>query len=57
MFSTNDKVPFAVQSFVVYKFECSNCEASYIGETRRHIATRMKEHLASDKQSHIFKHL
>ena len=57
MFSTKDKVPFALQSFVVYKFVCSSCEASYIGETRRHIATRMKEHLVSDKQSHIFKHL
>ena len=29
----------------------------YIGETNRHFATRIREHLASDKNSHIFKHL
>ena len=28
-----------------------------IGETNRHFATRIREHLASDKNSHIFKHL
>ena len=28
-----------------------------IGETNRHLATRIREHLASDKSSHIFKHL
>ena len=56
-FSTKDKIPFERQSFVVYKFICSGCEAAYVGETCRHLATRMHEHLVSDKKSHIFKHL
>ena len=28
-----------------------------IGETNRHLSTRVREHLATDKASHIFKHL
>ena len=42
---------------VIYKFSCAGCSACYIGETNRHFATRIREHLASDKNSHIFKHL
>ena len=57
MFSTKYIIPFALQSFVVYKFICSGCNASYIGETCRHLTTRIKEHLVSDKNSHILKHL
>ena len=33
------------------------CNASYIGETTRHICTRVREHLLSDKSSHIYSHL
>ena len=44
-------------SFVVYKFTCAGCESQYVGETSRHLATRIKEHVTSDKNSHIFKHL
>ncbi|EZA56794.1 hypothetical protein X777_03199 [Ooceraea biroi] len=29
---------------VVYKIECENCEACYIGQTKRHLETRVKEH-------------
>ena len=29
----------------------------YIGEIRRHLAARIKEHLVTDKKSHIMKHL
>ena len=32
-------------------------EVVLVGETNRHFATRIREHLASDKNSHIFKHL
>ena len=28
----------------------------YVGETSRHLSTRIKEHLGSDKNTHIFKH-
>ena len=29
----------------------------YVGETVRHFSSRLKEHLTSDRASHIFKHL
>ena len=56
-FSLKDMVPFELQSFVVYKFVCNGCNAMYIGMTCSHLATRIKQHLATDKNSHIFKHL
>ena len=56
-FSTKDIVPFALKSNLIYEFVCKGCNASYIGETTRHLSVRMKEHLKSDKQSHIYKHL
>ena len=47
----------SLKSSVVYKFTCAGCESQYVGETSRHLATRIKEHVTSDKNSHIFKHL
>ena len=41
----------------MYKFTCARCNASYIGETCRHISTRMDEHFRTDKKSHVYKHL
>jgi len=32
---------------VVYKISCQDCDASYIGQTKRQLGTRIKEH-ASD---------
>ena len=56
-FSTKDLFPEGLSSNVVYKFSCSGCNASYIGETTRHLNTRITEHLQRDKSSHVFKHL
>ena len=42
---------------VVYRFRCAGCGACFVGETSRHICTRINEHLNTDKASHIFKHL
>ena len=39
------------------KFPCTCCNACCIGETDRHLSTRVHESLSSDKSSHIFKHL
>ena len=50
-------IPAGLRSRVIYKFSCAGCSACYIGETNRHFATRIREHLASDKHSHIFMHL
>ena len=55
--SSKSKSPANLQSFVVYHYNCSSCAASYVGQTTRHCSERIKEHLTSDKQSHIFKHL
>ena len=54
--SIKDKIPDALKSFVVYRFSCSNCQVSYVGETCRHLHERIDEHFKS-KSSHIFKHL
>ena len=56
-FSAKDHIPSGLRSRVVYKFSCAGCNACYIGETNRHLSTRVNEHLTSDKSSHIYKHL
>ena len=53
LFSTKDKVPYGLKSYVIYKFLCTGCNASYVGETYRHISTRTHEHLETDKSSNI----
>ena len=35
----------------------SGCNACYIGETARHLTTRVNEHLHTSKDSAIYKHL
>jgi len=39
------------------KFSCVGCAACYVGETSRHFRTRVREHLETDRASHIFKRL
>ena len=57
VFVNKDIIPQSLKSRVVYKFTCASCKACYIGETHRHLATRIHEHLFTDKNSHIYKHL
>ena len=57
IFIVKDPIPKSLKSFAVYKFVCSSCNACYIGETTRHLSTRIKELLETDKKSHIFTHL
>ena len=57
MFSVKDPVPLDLRSRVVYKFSCAGCNACYIGETSRHLSTRVSEHLSRDKNSHVYQHL
>ena len=57
LLSVKESVPKYLQSFVVYRFTCHGCNANYIGETTRHLTTRIKEHSETDSKSHIFKHL
>ena len=57
MVNVKDPIPKFLKSFVVYKFVCPDCNACYINETIRHLSTSIKEHLKTDKKSHIFGHL
>ena len=57
LFSTKDKIASILKSNVIYKFKCGNCNATYIGETTRHLKTRMDEHLKYKKESHIYQHI
>ena len=57
LLGVKDPVPDGLRSRVVYKFVCAGCNACYVGETCRHFSTRVREHLVSDRASHIFKHL
>jgi len=49
-------------SNVVYKISCHDCNASYVGQTKRQVKTRIKEHknnskLLSSKPSVITEHI
>ena len=54
MFNVKDPSPISLKSFVVFYVVCPGCNACYIGETTRYLSTRIKEHLKTDKKSHIF---
>ena len=56
MFNMKDPIPKSLKYFVVYKFVCPGCNACYIGKTTRHLSTRMKGHLQTDK-SPTFLHI
>ena len=56
-FSTKDPYKSEHLSKVVYKFVCASCNASYVGQTCRHLATRIDEHFGKDKKSHIYQDL
>ena len=66
-FPFKDKVPKFLRSGVVYLFKCRCCFASYVGQTTRHVHTRVSEHLgiyritgkpsSNPPMSSIFSHL
>ena len=56
LFIAKDKLKSNLKSSVVYQFTCTGCNARYIGETTRHLTTRISEHF-STQTSHIKKHL
>lgn len=56
-----DKLIDSKQTHIVYQINCSNCDAIYIGQTKRHLETRVKEHQhnirgSADNYSVITKH-
>ncbi|EZA54490.1 hypothetical protein X777_05745 [Ooceraea biroi] len=50
-----DKIHNLQKTGVVYKLDCSNCDAIYIGQTKRNLTTRIKEH-RSDIRKHFSNH-
>jgi len=42
--SGKDVVPAYKRRGVIYEIPCGNCERRYIGETKRSLSTRLKEH-------------
>ena len=56
IFSFKDPIPDLIKSMVVYQFTCAGCNSRYIGETSRHLTTRIREHTTTDKNSHIYRH-
>ena len=38
---------------MVYKFDCKNCSATYIGETKRSLRTRINEHKTNKNKESV----
>ena len=45
LFRVKDGIPHNLQSMVIYEFCCSSCNARYVGQTTRHLKTRVAEHM------------
>ena len=43
-FNYKDRVPPLVTSNIVYQYICPQCSETYVGETSRHLETRISEH-------------
>ena len=52
--SCKNTLPKSLYSNVVHQFTCTECNACNTGETKRHLSTRIEEHLGKDKKSHIY---
>ena len=48
-----DKAPLVSQQCVVYSFQCSLCDAGYVGYTCRHLHKRIEEHKGSAIGNHL----
>ena len=50
---SEDKSPLVNQQCVVYHFQCSLCDAGYVGYTYRHLHQRIQEHKGSAIGNHL----
>ena len=53
--SLKPSVEKCFKSRLVYKIECSRCNACYVGQTSRHMISRFKEHKRSSPVGNHFK--
>lgn len=44
-FPFKERLPREMNSMIIYKFTCSACNSTYIGETKRHFMVRSHEHM------------
>ena len=56
-FSTKHPLPKCFKSNVVYSFVYPRCHSCHVGCTHLHYNTRYEQHLGSDQNLSIFKHL
>ena len=57
-----DSIPLFDNSNIVYRLTCNNCDATYVGQSKRQLKTRIKEHrnnikLAPDEHSVVSEHI
>ena len=52
--NTKDKIPVENKSGV-YQIDCNDCDKIYIGQTKRNLKTRIKEHFRNIKYKHLEK--
>ena len=57
LLTVKDRVHRSVRSCVVYKFSCAGYNSVYSGETIGYLTKRVREHLHTNRNSHIFKDL
>ena len=50
--SFKDKIPLSVRSHILYRYTCDDCNAIYVGKTRRHYLVRVFEHLGVSLATH-----
>ena len=56
-FSNKSKTELGLKANLVYQFDCHKCHALYIGETNRHLRTRIAEHTQKSRTSSILDHV
>ena len=56
VFQNKFMTPIRLCSDIVYRFTCNGCNATYIGETARHLCTRVQEHSRLSGISNILEH-
>ena len=47
LFHFNNVIPKELQSHLIYKFLCSNCNVTYYRKTERHLNIRSSEHIGT----------